>query len=299
LYLPLFVAREFGFVKIGAPDRGTDFRGAQGDAQNTFISIATSIGVTPKGLPDGSVIGTFELTGLPKSVTPSLLDRHRPQLHAAADGSVVMSINSTLPHASVLAEIALNDDRVVLRSRESLMRRILRSEVLSALGFSAALCAALESTSLSDEAFQQLVWETDPFHSLSAQMLMIYSFALPKLADHARKIVMGQMQFDEVSRQSSTRGAAASAAVDVQVVPALKLLPNPTAVSVSTQVMVIECEGRMVSIPAGTVIKVDKKLSCRPRELLAQMKIEAALTERRGNSSVYTGSVGLQFFQWQ
>jgi hypothetical protein len=61
LYLPLFVAREFGFVKIGAPDRGTDFRGAQGDAQNTFISVATSIGSVLKGLPDGLMNGSFEL----------------------------------------------------------------------------------------------------------------------------------------------------------------------------------------------------------------------------------------------
>jgi hypothetical protein len=60
--------------------------------------------------------------------------------------------------------------------------------------------------------------------------------------------------------------------------------------------MVFECEGRMVSVPAGTVIKIDKKLSCRPRELIAQMKVDAALTERKGNSSVCTGSVGSQFF---
>jgi hypothetical protein len=228
LYLPLFVAREFGFVKIGAPDRGTDFRGAQGDAQNTLISVATSIGAVLEGLPDGSVNGTFELTGLPKSAVPSLLDRHRPQLCEAADGSAVLPISSTLPHASVLSKLAINDDRVVLRSGETLVRRIIRSEVLSALGFSAALSAALEATSLPDDVFQQLVWETEPFHSLSAQMLMVYSFALPMLADHARKIVMGQMQFDEVSRQASTRGATASAAADVQVVPVRTSLPNPT-----------------------------------------------------------------------
>jgi hypothetical protein len=296
LYLPLFVAREFGFVKMGAPNRGTDFRGAQGDAQNTLISVATSIGAILEGLPDGSVSGTFELTGLPKSTVPSLLDRHHPQLHAAADGSVVLSINGTLPHANVLTELALNDDRVVLRSGESLLRRILRTEVLSALGFSAALSAALEATSLSDDVFQQLVWETEPFHSLSAQMLMVYSFALLMLADHARRIVMGQMQFDEVSRQTSTRGATASAAADVQVVPVRTSLPNPTTASVSAQMMVLECEGRMVSVPAGTVIKMDRKLSCRPRELLAQMKVDAALTERGGVAHLSTPALSVRSF---
>jgi hypothetical protein len=285
--------------KIGAPDRGTDFRGAQGDAQNTFISVATSIGAVLKGLPDGSVNGSFELTGLSKSAVPSLLDRHRPQLCEAADGSMILPINSTFPHSCVLSKLAINDDRVVLRSGESLVRRPIRSEVTSAIGFSAALGATLEASSLRDDVFQQLVWETEPFHSLSAQMLMIYSFSLPMLADLAKKMVMGQMQFDEVSRQTSTRGATASAAADVQVVPVEASLPNPTTASVSTQMMVFECEGRMVSVPAGTAIKIDKKLSCCPRELLEQMKVDAALTERRGSSSVYTGSVGSQVFQWQ
>ena len=128
---------------------------------------------------------------------------------------------------------------------------------------------------------------------------MIYSFSLPMLADYARKMVMGQMQYDEISRVSSTRGATSSVPAAVQVVSVKASLPSPATASVSTQVMVFECEGMMVSVPVGTAIKIDKKLSCRPRELLEQMKVDDALTEQRGSSSVYTGSVGSQFFQWQ
>ena len=299
LYLPLFVAREFGFTKIGAPSRGTDIRGARGDAQNTFISVATSIGSVIKGLPDGSVDGSFEHTGLPRSVSPPLLDRHRPLLCEAADGSMVIPVNSTFPHECVLLMLAINDDRVMLPTGKSLVRRPIRSEVTSAIGFSAALGGVLEASGLNDSAFQQLVWETAPFHSLSAQMLMIYSFSLPMLADYARKMVMGQMQYDEVSRVSSTRGATTSVPAAVQVVSVKASLPSPATASVSTQVMVFECEGMMVSVPVGTAIKIDKKLSCRPRELLEQMKVDDALTEQRGSSSVYTGSVGSQSFQWQ
>ena len=81
------------------PARGTMFRGAQGDAQNTLISVALSIGATLDGVPDGTVDGAFKRTGLTRSMVPGVLDRHRPLMRTAIDGSSVLSINSTLPHS--------------------------------------------------------------------------------------------------------------------------------------------------------------------------------------------------------
>jgi hypothetical protein len=136
LFLPLFADWELQPRSIiGVPARGTMFRGAQGDAQNTLIPVALSIGATLDGVPDGTVDGAFKRTGLTRSRMPGVLDRHRPLMRTAIDGSSVLSINSTLPHASSLSDVALNDDRIVLSNGESLLRRILDVEVLSALGF--------------------------------------------------------------------------------------------------------------------------------------------------------------------
>ena len=75
---------------------------------------------------------------------------------------------------------------------------------------------------LTEVDMQQLVWETEPSHSLSAQMLMIYSFVLPKLSAHAIKLVMGLMHYDELRRMASTRRALAGAPGPIKLVPPMK-----------------------------------------------------------------------------
>jgi hypothetical protein len=228
MFLPLFADREIRPRRIGVPARGTMFRSAQGDEQNTLISVALSIGATLEGVPDGTVDGTFKRTGLTKSVKPSVLDRHRPMMRTAIDGTSVLSLNSTLPHASSLSDIALNDDRVLMRNGESLVRKFVDVEVLSALGFASVMVKVITGARLPEVEMQQLVWETEPAHSLSAQMLMIYSFILPKLSAHAIKLVMGLMHFDELRQMASTRGALAISPGPIKLVPTMKALSDPT-----------------------------------------------------------------------
>jgi hypothetical protein len=207
MFLPLFCAREFTPGNLGTPDRGTVFRAAQGDAQSSILEIAKSIGWVLGGLPGGLIEGCFRHTGLSKEVTTCVLDRHQPVLQVASDNSTVLSVDGTIPHASFWKKLALHDNRVTLRNGQTLVRRFVPQEMMSALGWSDGLCSVVSSTELSDDAMQQLICESDPYHSLAAQTLMIYSFALPMLATYARHMVMGVMQYDEVEKARSTREA--------------------------------------------------------------------------------------------
>jgi hypothetical protein len=301
MFLPLFADREVRPRSIGVPTRGTMFRVAQGDEQNNLISVALAIGTTLAGVPDGTVDGTFKRTGLTKSAKPSVLDRHRPMLRTAVDGMSVLSLNSTLPHASPLSDIALNDDRVLTRSGESLVRKLVDVEVLSALGFASVLVKVITNAKLPEVEMQQLVWETEPAHSLSAQMLMIWCFILPKLSAHAIKLVMGLMHFDELRQMASTRGALAIATGPIEVVPTMKAFSDPLpdeghklTPTRSQRVLVFEVDGMQVTIPANTAILVNRKRSCRPHKVLAQMKANAALPAQSG-----AAGAGAQSFHWQ
>jgi hypothetical protein len=165
-------------------------------------------------------------------------------LQVASDGSIVLSVDGTIPHASPWNLLALNDDRVALRNGQKLVRRILPEEMLSALGLSDGLCSVVKSAALSDGELQQLVWETDPYHSMAAQTLMIYSFALPMLATCARHMVMGVMQYDEVEKARSTRGVSCDLPADVTLVPTVGSVPASISVpSISAQALVVEVNG--------------------------------------------------------
>jgi hypothetical protein len=154
---------------------------------------------------------------------------------------------------------------------------------------------------------QQLVWETEPSHSLSAQMLMIYSFVLPKLSAHAIKLVMGLMHYDELRRMASTRRALAGAPGPIKLVPPMKVLSAQThsaghklTATRSQRVLVVEVDGIQVTIPANTAILVDRNRSCRPHKVIAQMKVNATQPVHsgaagEGSQSFFSGSEELTY----
>jgi hypothetical protein len=147
---------------------------------------------------------------------------------------------------------------------------------------------------------QQLFWETDPFHSLTAQMLMIYSFILPMLSTHARRIVMGQMQYDELDKIASTRGAKCEVGTKVTTVPTVGSLPASILVPfVTKQELMVEVDGHMLTIPAGILVKKCVQRSCRPRQLLKQMEVQSEMEATRAGAVVHAGNVGAKFFRWQ
>ena len=304
LYLPLFCVREGESANVGTPERGTTFRVARGDTHCSITDIATSIGLILAGLPDGSVVGSFKQAGLRKGVASCVLERYHPRMEVAEDASRMLSMTGTIPHDSELAKIALHDTRAVLRNGHSLVRRPLTAEVLSALGLASALCKVIREAGLEVEAnardLQQLVWETAPFHSLTAQILMMYSFILPMLSTHARRIVMGQMQFDELDKITSTRGARCAVGTKVTTVPTVGSLPASILVPfVTKHELMVEVDGHMLTIPAGILVKKCVQRSCRPRQLLEQMEVQSEMEATRAGAVVHTGNVGAKFFRWQ
>jgi hypothetical protein len=299
MFLPLFTDREVRARSMGVPTRGTMFRGAKGGEQNNLISVVLSIGATLAGVPDGTVDGTFKRTGLTKSAKPSALDSHRPILRTTRDGVSVVSLNSTLPHASPLSTIAVVDDRVIMRGGESLVRKLVDVEVLSAMGFASVMVKVITNAKLPAAEMQQLVYETEPAHSLSAQMLMIWCFILPKLSAHAIKLVMGLMHFDELRQMASTKGALSVATGPIEVVPMEKAFSDPLLVDRLTptrtqRVLVFEVDGMQVTIPVNTAVLVNRKRSCRPHKALALMKANDAQPAQAG-----TAGAGDQSFRWQ
>jgi hypothetical protein len=151
-----------------------------------------------------------------------------------------------------------------------------------------------------DDALQQLVWETDPYHSMAAQTLMIYSFALPMLATCARRMVMGVMQYDEVEKARSTRGAGRDLPADVTLVPTVGSVPASISVSfVSKQALVVEVDGQLLTIPAGTMMEKRLLRSSRPAQLLQQMKVHSSAKATRSGTVIYNGSAGSTVFRWQ
>jgi hypothetical protein len=300
LFLPMFCAREFTQGNLGTPDRGTIFRVAQGDAQSSILEIVKSIGWVLGGLPGGLIEGCFRHTGLNNEVTACVLDRHQPVLQVASDNSTVLSVDSTIPHASFWKKLALHDNRGTLRSGQTLVRRFVLQEMLSAQGYSDGICSVISSAELSDDAMQQLLWETDPYHSMAAQTLMLYSFALPMLATCAKRIVMGVMQYDEVEKANSTRGARCELPAIVTVVPTVGSIPASSSVSfVSKQALVVEVDGQSLTIPAGTTLEKRLLRSSRPHKLLQQMKVHSSAKATRDGTVIYDGSIGSSSFRWQ
>ena len=158
-------ARYEKFLEGSTINEETVFRVAQGDAQSSILDILKSIGWVLGGLPGGMIEGCFRHTGLSNEEIKCILDRHRPMLQVASDNSIVISVDGTIPHASVWMQLALHDNRVTLRSGQTLVRRFVLQEMLSALGYSDGICSLISSAELSDDAMQQLLWETDPYHS--------------------------------------------------------------------------------------------------------------------------------------
>jgi hypothetical protein len=301
LYLPIFCARESQFEDVVGGDRGTAIRCAQGDEQNLLVSFAVSVGSILKLLPGGSVNGHFRRTGLPPCGLPSMLSRHRATFRRAMDGQMILPINSTFPHVMPVADVVIGDDRVVLKNGAFLCRGLLDEEMLAALGFSARVRSVVLAASLSRLEFQQVVWATEPVHSLSAQMLMIYSFILPMLARHAREMVNGCMLWGEVTAGSSTRGTGGGAPVKVEVVPVMGDSLG-SCLAASTHDMVIEADGRRVTVPKGTMVRTERKRSCKPSELLRSdcTTSTGALGPRAQRLYDHcTGGAGTLGFQWQ
>ena len=289
-----------GLGTRGVESRGTVFRVAQGDAQSSILDILKSIGWVLGGLPGGMIEGCFRHTGLSNEEIKCILDRHRPMLQVASDNSAVISVDGTIPHASVWMQLALHDNRVTLRSGQTLVRRFVIQEMLSALGYSDGICSLISSAELSDDAMQQLLWETDPYHSMAGQVLMLYSFALPMLATCAKRVVMGVMQYDEVKRANSTRGAGCELPAIVTVVPTVGSIPASASVSfVSKQALVVEVDGQSLTIPAGTTLEKRVLRSSRPRELLQQMKVNSSANATRDGTVIHDGSIGSSSFRWQ
>jgi hypothetical protein len=191
-----------------------------------------------------------------------------------------------------VADVVIGDDRIVLKNDAILWRRLLDEEMAAALGFSTRVRSVVLAASLSKLEFQQVVWETEPVHSLSAQMLMIYSFILPMLARHAREMVNGCMLWSEVTAGSSTRGAGDGPPVKVEVVPVV-VDSHGSYLAASTHDIIIEADGRQVTVPKGTLVRTERKRSCKPSELLRQMRLSTTMEcEQREGVSVCTTSTG-------
>ena len=134
---------------------------------------------------------------------------------------------------------------------------------------------------------------------MPARCLMVWCFILPKLSAHAIKLVMGLMHFDELRQMASTKGALAVATGPIEVVPMTKAFSDPLSVDKLTptrtqRVLVFEVDGMQVTIPVNTAVLVNRKRSCRPHKVLAQMKANDAQPAQAG-----TAGAGDQSFHWQ
>jgi hypothetical protein len=298
MFMPLFCAQELGNQNMVAGDRGTAFHCAQGDTHNLLISYVVSIGRILKSLPGSSVNGRFSKTGLPKSDLPSVLNRYRATFRMAANGAMVLPINSTFPHHQAMADVVIGDDRVELKNGETLLRHLLDEEMAAALGFSAQVKDLLLGAALSKSDFQQLVYETEPYHSLTAQVVMMYMFILPMLGKHACELVYSHMQWKELGR--STRGAKSEAPVEVDVVPAgADSRAMRSGKATTDHDVTFELNGRQVTVPKGTVVSTASRRSCKPSEAIEQMETRPNVTSLRQGVSVRTASSGAMNFRWQ
>jgi hypothetical protein len=120
------------------------------------------------------------------------------------------------------------------------------------------------------------------------------------LATHARKMVMGQMQFDEIDKICPTRGAEGDLPTKVTRVPTIGSLPASVLVPfVTKQELMVEVHGHMLTIPAGTMVKKCLQRSCRPSQLLKQMEVQSEMAATRNGTVVHAGSMGSKLFRWQ
>ena len=85
------------------------------------------------------------------------------------------------------------------------------------------------------------------------------------------------------------------------LVPTVGSVPASISVpSVSDeQALVVEVNGQLLTIPAGTMMEKRLLRSSRPVQLLQQMKVHSSAKATRGGTVIYNGSVGSTFFRWQ